>query len=141
MSGHNSKNLLKAIASLLGVASASALLSFPALALNQPFNQSVRGSQSNPVTKQFLAQTPTGSWQFPSGSGSNTGTEQYPNNPTTTRKHHPNSRTVQHRDNSKPRDAQSPDNANHQAEQSPNQPSTGTSNTGSMQNSNPRTEK
>ncbi len=140
MSAQNSKNLVKAIASLLGVASASALLSLPALALNQPCNQSVRGNQSNPVTKQILAQTPTGSGQPTSGSGSNTGTEQYPNNPTTSTRH-PNSRTVQHRDNSKPRHAQSPDNANHQAEQSPNQPSSGTSNTGSMQNSNPRTEK
>jgi hypothetical protein len=71
MNGNKSKNSLKNIASLLGGASASALLCLPALALlnpsqnslNQSLNKQVRGVQSNQGAEQFLAQTQPGGQQ------------------------------------------------------------------------------
>lgn len=55
MNGQNSKNLLKDIASLLGIASFTALLSLPIAGLLNA-NLSVL-AQSNPETEQLLAQT------------------------------------------------------------------------------------
>ncbi|MCC5638350.1 hypothetical protein LC593_21425 [Nostoc sp. CHAB 5844] len=70
MNVNYSKNLLKMLASILGVASTAALMSLPAQALPQSTSSNLETNQVN----RLYAQTgqPT--------DGSNTGTQQYPNN-------------------------------------------------------------
>ena len=71
MSAYNNKNLIKHILSLTGVASASVLLSFPALALmssnstivERPVDNTTRRANSNLGSKDLLAQTTPGTGQ------------------------------------------------------------------------------
>ncbi len=80
MSAHKRKNSIKKLASLVGVASASAFLSLPALAVvnlnpssfNQSLNNRARDAQSNSGTRQFLAQSPSGTGGGATGTGAGT---------------------------------------------------------------------
>nr|WP_322685445.1 hypothetical protein [Nostoc sp. DedQUE07]MDZ8131689.1 hypothetical protein [Nostoc sp. DedQUE07] len=94
MNLNHSKNLLKMLASLVGVASTGALISLPVYALPQPISRNLETSQA-PIGNRLYSQagqstggdSTTGTQQYPnngtSGSGTGTsGTQQYPNNGT-----------------------------------------------------------
>ena len=77
MSTHNYKNSIKKLVSLMGVASASVLLSFPALSLNNSNPSSSNESPNNRTSRvdsigrsrQLLAQNNSGTGQ--TGTGQN----------------------------------------------------------------------
>ena len=87
MNVNHSKNLLKILASIMGVASTGALISLPVYALPQSNSINLETSQV-PIGDRFYSQAGQ------STGGSTTGTQQYPNNGTTGTQQYPNNGTT-----------------------------------------------
>ncbi|MBC1280731.1 hypothetical protein GNF10_33535 [Nostoc sp. UCD121] len=109
MNINHSKNLLKIVASLVGVASTAVLMSLPVYALSQSSSRNLETSQarigdrlysqagestggSNTETQQYPNNGTTGTQQYPNNG--TTGTQQYPNNGTTGTQQYPNNGTT-----------------------------------------------
>ncbi|MDZ8087460.1 MAG: hypothetical protein RMY16_18145, partial [Nostoc sp. DedQUE12b] len=95
MNLNHTKKLLKMLASVVGVASTGALISFPVYALPQSISRNLEPSQA-PIGDRLYSQagqstggdSTTGTQQYPNNGTSGTnngtsGTQQYPNNGTT----------------------------------------------------------